>query len=228
MKLLHIATLILINSGAFVPSEALAEPKQLSAKERSEAAAQIKIAEKFYKFKQYEEALSIYSEVYTRTEDPSLLYGIAQCQQGLGKNQEAANNYQKFLDAAKADPRRGSAEKELAALQIELAKGNAVVQKETPIWPYFYGASALSGVIGLSFGVSAVRRARLASDLQDEGADLLQVSFIQNAANRSARRADVCFVLAAVGGIGGYVISKKEKEAKISLSPSHISLSVSF
>jgi tetratricopeptide (TPR) repeat protein len=231
MKPSRLIALLFSVACLFAAPVAVADPAQLSAKERSEAAAQVKIADQLINFGKYDEALSIYSEVYGRTEDQALFFGMAQCYRYLGKNKEAAEHYKKFLASANQnDPSIPEAQKQLARMETKIAGGDATTTKVPRMSPVLYGASAVTGVIGLRFGVRAVSNARVANDLQDLGGDAFLISFSQNIANRSATRADLCFVFAAGLGVGGYFLAKKEREqeASLSISPNRVALTVSF
>src|SRR5689334_17756017 len=68
-------------------------------------------AEQSYKLQEFEKALEQFGELYRATQEPVLLFNIAQCQRQLGYLEEALKSYQFFLrDAPKDSPARPNAE----------------------------------------------------------------------------------------------------------------------
>src|SRR6187549_40864 len=90
-------------SGLMFYGVATAEPKQLTDQELTELATKVDKADTLFKKNKFQEALEIYQEAYNLTEEPTMLFSIAQCQRNLGKTQEAIENYQRFLEKSAPD-----------------------------------------------------------------------------------------------------------------------------
>ena len=77
---------------------------------------------KLYSAKDYLGALAVFKEAYDRFPSSKILLNIGTTLKALGRDAEAANAYQGFLDAADANPaKRGAVEKELTELDGKLA-----------------------------------------------------------------------------------------------------------
>lgn len=85
---------------------------------------------KLFGQKDYLGALAMFKEAYDRFPSSKILLNIGTTQKALGRDVEAANTYQQFLDAPDADEaKKAAVEKELAELDTRLA---VVEVKATP------------------------------------------------------------------------------------------------
>jgi len=77
---------------------------------------------KLFAAKDYLGALAVFKEAYDRFPSSKILLNIGTTLKALGRDAEAANTYQRFLDAADADQaKKGAVEKELVELDAKLA-----------------------------------------------------------------------------------------------------------
>lgn len=105
----------------FSLAEAREKPK-LDKKTREKARALFEEADAHYKIKEYEKALQGFKEAYLLSEEPVLLFNIAQCQRQLGLLSEALQSYRTFLLEDPNTPLRANAEERIAELEAELAR----------------------------------------------------------------------------------------------------------
>src|SRR5687767_2529066 len=82
---------------------ALADPKPLSDQEITILAEKVDKADKLFKDGKYEKALPLYQDAYQASEEPTMLFSIAQCYRNLKQFQLAADHYKKFLSSAPPD-----------------------------------------------------------------------------------------------------------------------------
>ena len=76
---------------------------------------------KLYAAKDYLGALAVFTEAYEKFPSSKILLNIGTTEKALGRNADAANTYQRYLDAADADPaKRPLVEKELTELDPKL------------------------------------------------------------------------------------------------------------
>ena len=77
---------------------------------------------KLFSAKDYLGALAVFKEAYEKFPSSKILLNIGTTEKALGQNADAANTYQRYLDAADADAaKRPLVEKELAELDPKLA-----------------------------------------------------------------------------------------------------------
>jgi hypothetical protein len=111
---------------ALSPALALAQPAPAPAPapagDKVDAKALMASGLKLYAAKDYLGALAVFKEAYDRFPSSKILLNIGTTLKALGRDAEAANTYQRFLDAADADvSKKGAVDKELAELDGRLA-----------------------------------------------------------------------------------------------------------
>jgi hypothetical protein len=103
------------------PQLALAQPTPPAAGEKADAKALMASGLKLYAAKDYLGALAVFKEAYDRFPSSKILLNIGTTLKALDRNAEAANAYQRYLDAADADPaKRAVVEKELVELDSKV------------------------------------------------------------------------------------------------------------
>jgi tetratricopeptide (TPR) repeat protein len=217
---------------------ATAEPKQLTEQELTELATKVDKADTLFKNNKFEEALPIYQEAYNLTEEPTMLFSVAQCYRNLNKNQEAADNYRKFLASAPQDNElRPLAQQLLSETEAKIPK-NTPKDLVTPKAPkpekktslYFFIGAGAAGAAGAGFGVAALSSAKKSKDSQQEGDEASQIKIFLDQTTLRSAVADLCFVAAIGVGVAGVLASKKEKKEQTTLfvGPSQVTISVEF
>jgi hypothetical protein len=110
-------------------SVAAAQPAPAPAGDKGDAKALMASGLKLYGQKDYLGALAMFKEAYDRFPSSKILLNIGTTLKALGRNVEAANTYQKFLDASDVDEtKKAAVGKELAELDSKLA----VVEVKAP------------------------------------------------------------------------------------------------
>jgi tetratricopeptide (TPR) repeat protein len=124
----------------------------------AQAVALFDAAEKNYALQEYEEALSKYKEAYRLSEQPDLLYNIAQCYRQLNRYDEAIKSYQSFLRLGTADDALRQRVEGFIKESEEKSKlpkaSNSVPVVEPEKTPSLIGPIALAGLGVVSLGVS--------------------------------------------------------------------------
>ena len=125
MKLSSLLALCLLGSVA----SAQPAPESAPSGDKMDAKALMASGLKLYGQKDYLGALAMFKEAYDRFPSSKILLNIGTTLKSLGRNVEAANTYQKFLDASDADvAKKPAVTKELAELDGKLA----VVEVKAP------------------------------------------------------------------------------------------------
>src|SRR5690242_8951031 len=109
----------LVALSILLPTLLLAKPKELSEQELLALSVKVEKADKLFKKGQYDKALPIYTEAYEATEEPLMLFDMAQCYRNLKQPEEAAKAYKKFIKKAPDDAQRPLAEQLLAEVEAE-------------------------------------------------------------------------------------------------------------
>jgi hypothetical protein len=110
-------------------SIAAAQPAPAAGGDKGDAKALMASGLKLYGQKDYLGALAMFKEAYDRFPSSKILLNIGTTLKALGRNVEAANTYQKFLDASDVDDtKKAAVSKELAELDGKLA----VVEVKAP------------------------------------------------------------------------------------------------
>ena len=116
MKLSSLLALCLLGSVAS------AQPAPAPAPDKSDAKALMASGLKLYSQQDYLGALAMFKEAYDRFPSSKILLNIGTTLKALGRNVEAANTYQKFLDSSDVDEaKKPAVNKELAELDAKLA-----------------------------------------------------------------------------------------------------------
>jgi tetratricopeptide (TPR) repeat protein len=89
---------------------------------REQAANAYHAAETNYKLQKYQEALEGFQLSYTLSNEPSILFNIAQCQRRLGQLEEAKKSFEFFLRDAPTHPKKTNAEKLIKEIDTELER----------------------------------------------------------------------------------------------------------
>lgn len=122
-----------------VPIHGRAEPDRA---DKTDAKALMASGLKLFAAKDYLGALAVFQNAYARFPSAKILLNIATTQKALGRNADAANSYQRFLDAGDVDPaRKAEVAKVLAGLDatlgivaITVAPADAEVQLGDEAW----------------------------------------------------------------------------------------------
>jgi tetratricopeptide (TPR) repeat protein len=199
------------------------------ADDRDKALQLFEDSDKAYKAGEFERATDLLREAYTLYPEPLLLYNLGRAQEGLGDAAGAVESYERYLDTAKQIKDRGAIERRIATLRAQLEKAERderrrIADEErrrreaeerernpppivvrSPLETYGPWITMATGgavvATGLFFGVhaQATHDDALATPIQRDAAAL------QESAERSARIANVLFVIGGValaGGIG--------------------------
>lgn len=113
-----------LSLAALCPALALAQPAPAPAPtgDKTDARALMSSGLKLFAAKDYLGALAVFKEAYDRFPSSKILLNIGTTLEALGRDAEAANAYQRFLDAADADTsKKAAVEKELGELDARLA-----------------------------------------------------------------------------------------------------------
>jgi hypothetical protein len=125
LKLSSLLALCLLGSVA----SAQPAPESAPAGDKTDAKTLMASGLKLYGQKDYLGALAMFKEAYDRFPSSKILLNIGTTLKSLGRNVEAANTYQQFLDASDADEaKKPAVTKELAELDSKLA----VVEVKAP------------------------------------------------------------------------------------------------
>ena len=113
--------LALTLAGSLAPAQ-LASAQPAPASDKVDAKQLMASGLKLYGAKDYLGALAVFKEAYEKFPSSKILLNIGTTLKALGRNAEAANTYQRYLDAADADAaKRPLVEKELSELDPKLA-----------------------------------------------------------------------------------------------------------
>jgi tetratricopeptide (TPR) repeat protein len=213
----------------------IASPLLAQSPEDIEKAAKIfQEAEGHYSLLEYQQALDKYKESYRLSNEPALLYNIAQCYRLLNRNEESIQSYKNFLRLAAASPEQQEvARKFIAELEAKLAQPatTAATQpvpkdepkpekpKNIPAFAALGGAGALgvgavvTGLLGIGAGI----KLQTLQAADDSDPDEIIDTFKQMRA--LGVTAGVLGGLAVGAGIGGVVLLQtNKKETTVSLS----------
>lgn len=196
---------------------------------QEEAARRYEEADQRYELREFEKALELFGALYQATEEPALLFNIAQCHRQMGHLEEAKEGYQRFLqEVPKEHPARPKAERWLKEIEAELQKKKddeahqAATQEATsqkantqpnPTKPFVL-AAVTAGAISASLGYSALSLAR--KPPPDDPTNPDQVNeFIQQkkTATRLALASDAA-LCAAIISAGIYLWRHRQEQKK--------------
>jgi hypothetical protein len=123
---LKLSACLVLSVAALSPSLAVAQPAPAPAPavtgDKTDAKALMASGLKLYAAKDYLGALAVFKEAYDRFPSSKILLNVGTTLKALGRDAEAANTYQRFLDAADADTsKKPVVEKELGELDARLA-----------------------------------------------------------------------------------------------------------
>lgn len=108
---------------ALVGSTASAQPDPQP--DKVDARSLMQSGVKLLEAKDYLGALAVFKDAYARFQSAKILLNIGTTQVLLGRKADAANSYQRYLDAADADPAKRAA---VVAQLSELDKANAILE----------------------------------------------------------------------------------------------------
>lgn len=172
-------------------------------------------AEARYAEGELDAAVTLLLEARELIDNPTLLYNLARCYEGLGQLPEAATAYRQFLEEASDPPARGAIEQRIAAIEAQLETQTRVEQERAEeqaraeaaerrveqqrrslgFWPWVVTGLGLSTLLGGTItGVMALTRRDDATTAQDQ----LAASETFRSAERLALSTTV---LLAVGGV---------------------------
>jgi len=98
-------------------------PARARADDKDEARALVQTGVSLLNKKDYRGALSVFKDAYTKYRSAKILLNIGTTLKALGRDNEAANTYQAYLDASDTDPsRKGVIDALLADLDKKLAR----------------------------------------------------------------------------------------------------------
>ena len=97
-------THLVVSFALLLTSPALVMAQSNTAQQdREQAKEYFKKAEAFYKINDYEQALENYKQSYLLSQEPVLLYNMAQCYRLLGKPEDALRTYKTFVKDSPAN-----------------------------------------------------------------------------------------------------------------------------
>jgi tetratricopeptide (TPR) repeat protein len=191
------------------------------ADDREKALKLFEDSDKAYKAGEFERATELLREAYTLYPEPLLLYNLGRAQEGLGDTAGAIESYERYLADAKQIKDRGAIERRIATLKAQLEKAAEderrrreaeerrrnppPIVEPSPLETYGPWITMATGgavlATGVYFGIhaQATHDDALATPIQRDAAKL------QESAERSAKIANVLFVVGGValaGGIG--------------------------
>jgi tetratricopeptide (TPR) repeat protein len=113
---------------------------------REEAAKKYQEAETSYKLQKYQEALEGFNASYALSNEPSILFNIAQCYRLLGRLEESKKTYLTFIREMPNSPLRANAEARVSEVEAEIkrlaSKGSIVISsKQDPAEVFLDGES---------------------------------------------------------------------------------------
>ncbi|HEY5946729.1 MAG TPA: hypothetical protein VIV40_14600 [Kofleriaceae bacterium] len=198
------------------------------ADDREKALKLFEDSDKAYKAGKFEKATELLREAYGLYPEPLLLYNLGRAQEGLGDSQGAVESYEKYLAEAKEIKDRGAIERRIATLKAQIAKQEAdakqraeeaerrrreeeerrrnpppPIDDRTPLEKYgpwiTMGSGGAIVVTGIFFGIhaSTTHDSALATPIQRDALEL------QHSAERSAKIANVLFVIGGAAIAGG-------------------------
>jgi tetratricopeptide (TPR) repeat protein len=199
----------------------------------------------YYNEARYEEALREFDEAYRLKALPELQYNMAQCYERLGKPDEAAASYQKYLDGKHEAPDRDVVEKRIANLRArkepaakeKVVLKTIVVYRERPPPPGRAARWAAYGVGVLALGAlaggiaTAVLAQQAANDVAKGANTTMPPSFdgkprdAQSRGQTDVIASGVCFGVAALGAAGAIALwfsghkIDREAERRFTLTP---------
>lgn len=173
-------------------------------------------AESLYAEGELEEAARLLLEARELQDNPTLLYNLARCYEGLGRLEEAATAYRQYLEEAEDPPARGAIEQRIATIDGQLqdqaraeqeraseqARAEAAerrAEERAPNlgpWPWIVTGIGLSGLLGGA--ITGV----LALNSRDEA---LGASDQQSAAEMFARAERLAVATTSLLAVGGVV-----------------------
>lgn len=197
-------------------------------KARQTAIELFEASDKAYKAGNFEEATALLREAYGLYPEPLLLYNLGRAQEGLGDLQGAVESYERYLRDAQEIKDRGAIERRIETLKAQLAKQQEDARRRredeerrrreeeerrrnpprpiddrTPLEKYgpwiTIGSGGAVVATGLLFGIRAqsTHDDALATPIQRDAAEL------QHSAERSAKIANVLFVVGGAAIAGG-------------------------
>lgn len=172
-------------------------------------------AETAYAAGELDEAVALLLQARELLEDPTLLYNLARCYEGLGRLGQAAQAYRQFLAEAEDPPARGAIEQRIAAIDQELRAREAAerqraedraraeaaerraLEHERSVrrWPWLFASLGLASMVGaVVTGPLALHQRSEAGGAADQraGAEAFQTA---------ERLALTTNVLWAIGGV---------------------------
>lgn len=114
------------------PSWVQAQEKSTEEQSREKAKEAFKKAEAFYKTGDYEKALEGYKESYLLSQEPVLLYNMAQCYRLLGKSEDALRAYKNFLKDSPANAKFVKEAKKFVKDLEEVVKKQKAIEQANP------------------------------------------------------------------------------------------------
>ena len=181
-----------------------------------------KEAKKAYAQESYDVALSGFLEAYQLSQEPSLLFNIAQCHRELKQYQAALDAYQKFLPNAPDEQSQRAAEAQIKEIEALLPKPlptpkNPEVKK---LDPSMFIPIAAAGV-GTGLGIGALIFKAQINGLQGQevNADLLRQRFL------FALGSDLAFIGA---GVSYWLLRDKPKKLSLAPTPGGAALVFSY
>lgn len=114
---------------ALAPLTAVAQPKTKAPAGKDDAKALMASGLKLFQAGDYLGALTVFREAYTRFNSAKILLNIGTTLSKLGRNAEAANTYQRYLDAEDTDPtKRADVLKVIGDLDVKVGSVEVTVQ----------------------------------------------------------------------------------------------------
>ena len=216
-------------------NQILAKP-QPTPQELAQLAERVDTANKFFEQKKYQEALPVYQDIYNRSNEPTMLFSVAQCYRNLEKYKEATDNYRSFLSKTTEDNElRPLAQQLLTEVEAKIPKTTPGPTIKDPIKPklapsfYLFVGAGAAGAAGAGFGVMALLAANGVKAEQKPDGDADTAADLTQQSKNRALISDLSFVAAIGLGLAGFVLSKKDNEkTTLLLGPSQVAIAVEF
>jgi len=133
---------LIVATSLLAAGVAAAQPKPPPSGDKTDAKALMQSGVKLLEAKDYLGALAVFKDAYARFPSAKILLNIGTTQKLLNRNAEAANTYQRYLDAKDADPARraeitqilGEIDKTVGKLEISSTPPDAEVQVNDEEW----------------------------------------------------------------------------------------------
>jgi tetratricopeptide (TPR) repeat protein len=214
----------------FASAPAFAQTGDLTPAQKQEKAIKLfEEAESYYNLQEFEKALNLYKEAYLLSQEPALLYNIAQCQRQTKRYEEAIKSYRAFLRTSQDDELRPQIEAFITEMEAILKKNGSATQPDSnptalsdgpPIHKFLlFGAAGVGGVSAVTAVVSLLS-AKSSREQQLEASTDAEAIAQSAALSQSMGLISTATFAAALGAGGAGYAMRQSKEKRPLLSSS--------